>query len=250
MDRIAPTRRPDGPNAGTQLWRELLFLHWWVPVEALRPLVPARLGLDLWEGRALVGLVPFRMERVRPAWFPQALSLDFLETNLRTYVHVDGDAPGVYFFSLEASSRLAVCGARMGFGLPYHHATMHMDTTDATFDYTSVRRSDPAARLDVRWRRDAALGPSEPGSLQHFLLERYLLYVVRGDVLFRGQVHHPPYPAFEAEVPRVTEGLIAAAGLPAPDRPPDLVHASTGVDVEVFALKKVRSAVAAGGSTA
>lgn len=239
MDRIAPTLRPAGPNAGTQQWRELLFLHWWVPVDVLRPLVPARLGLDLWDGRALVGLVPFRMENIHPAWLPQALNQKFLEANLRTYVHKDGDAPGVYFFSLEASSWLAVQAARIGWGLPYHHAKMGVTQVDAERGYTSTRRSDPAARLDVRCRVGAQLGASAPGSLEHFLLERYYLYVERGGVLSRGQVHHAPYPAFAADVIRCDEGLVAAAGLPAPGRAPDFVHASTGVDVEVFALGRV-----------
>ncbi|MDP2305611.1 MAG: DUF2071 domain-containing protein [Pseudomonadota bacterium] len=239
MDRIAPTHRPVGPNAGTQQWRELLFLHWWVPVDALRPLVPARLELDLWEGRALVGLVPFRMENVHPAWLPRVLDQDFLETNLRTYVHKDGESPGVYFFSLEASSWLAVQAARIGWGLPYHHAAMGVTQAGDERGYTSVRRSAPSARLDVRCRVGAPLGASVPGSLEHFLLERYYLYVERDGVLSRGQVHHAPYPAFAAEVLQCEEGLVAAAGLPAPGGLPDLVHASPGVDVEVFALRKV-----------
>lgn len=239
LDRLAPTRRPPGPNAGTQHWRELLFLHWWVPVDLLRPLVPARLGLDLWEGRALVGLVPFRMERVRPSWLPEVLSQTFLETNLRTYVHLDGDAPGVHFFSLEASSWLAVQAARLGWGLPYHHAAMGVTQTGDQRGYTSVRRADPAARLDVGVRVGAPLGPSAPDTLEAFLLERYYLYVERNGVLSRGQVHHTPYPAFAAELLHCEEGLIAAAGLPTPGRAPDLVHASPGVDVEVFALERV-----------
>ncbi|MES2644421.1 MAG: DUF2071 domain-containing protein [Myxococcota bacterium] len=240
MDRIAPTRRPPGANAGTQNWRELLFLHWWVPVEALRPLVPARLGLDLWEGRALVGIVPFRMEDVRPSWLPQVFSQNFLETNLRTYVHLDGEGPGVYFFSLEASSWLAVQAARIGWGLPYHYATMGDTRTDGDERrYTSARRSDASARLDVRCRLGAPLGASPPDTLEAFLLERYLLYVERDGVLSRGQVHHTPYPAFAADSLHCEEGLIAAAGLPGPARPPDLVHASPGVDVEVFALEVV-----------
>lgn len=243
MDRIAPTRRPPGPSAGTQLWRELLFLHWWIPVDVLRPLVPARLGLDLWEGRALVGIVPFRMEHVRPSWLPDALSQDFLETNLRTYVHVAGDAPGIYFFSLEASSWSAVQAARLGWGLPYHYAKMDVtgaqDAVDAVRRYTSVRHSNPTASLDLRYRLGTPLAPSAPGSLQEFLLERYYLYVERGSALFRGQVHHAPYPPFAADIVSCEEGLIGAAGLPAPDHPPDLVHASTGVDVEVFALERV-----------
>lgn len=239
MDRLSPTLRPGGPRAGTQRWRELLFLHWWVPVEALRPLVPARLSLDLWEGRALVGLVPFRMEGVRPGWLPAPMAQDFHETNLRTYVHLEGEGPGVYFFSLEAASWTAVQAARIGWGLPYYHATMGSSADANEHTYTTVRRGRPDARLDVRYRLGEALAPSAPGSLEFFVLERYFLYNERGGTLRRGQVHHPPYPAFAAEVSHIEEGLVAAAGLPAPGRPPDLVHYSTGVDVEVFPLHEV-----------
>ena len=97
LDRVAPTRRPPGPAAGTQRWRELLFVHWSFPADVVRALVPPALELDLWRGRAWVGLVPFRMEATRTSWMPRGTGLTFLETNLRTYVHRDG-APGVYFF--------------------------------------------------------------------------------------------------------------------------------------------------------
>src|SRR5688572_14478242 len=123
IDRVSPTKRPEGTNAGTQNWRELLFVHWTFEPEIMRKLVPDVLELDLWEGRAYVGLVPFAMEDVRPAFSPRVLGMDFLETNLRTYVVHNGE-PGVWFFSLEAASRLAVKAARMMWGLPYFHAEM------------------------------------------------------------------------------------------------------------------------------
>src|SRR6185436_9693580 len=104
IDRAHP-ERPAGKNGGEQRWRQLLFLHWTVPADAMRARVPAGLELDLWEGRAFVGVVPFAMLGVRPSWLPRFAALDFLETNVRTYVVRDG-VPGVYFFSLEAASRL------------------------------------------------------------------------------------------------------------------------------------------------
>lgn len=234
MDRIAPTQRPEGKNGGTQRWRELLFLHWPVPVEALRPLIPARLSLDLWEGEAFVGVVPFLMREIAPSWWPKALGFDFLECNLRTYVHLEGEGPGVYFFSLEASSWLAVQAARVGWGLPYHHARMTSASADGVTEYRTVRRSD-GARHAVRYEVGGALGPSAPGSLEHFFLERYLLYSEKGDELVLGQVHHPPYPAQRATVHEVEDSLVAAAGLPPVSGPPALVHYAAGVDVEVFA---------------
>lgn len=233
IDRVAPTRRPRGPNAGTQRWRDLLFVHWSLPVDAVRAAVPASMELDLWEGQALVGIVPFAMQAVRPSWLPSELAVDFLEANLRTYVIVDGE-PGVYFFSLEAESLPAVCAARLGFGLPYHHARMSVDRrADGLFRYESDRHGDGAC-LRAEWRVGEPLPASTPGSLQFFLLERYLLFVERGGRVWKGQVHHAPYAAFEVEQLAIRETLVTAAGLPKPTGAPFCAHASPGVDVEVF----------------
>ncbi|MBL8740552.1 MAG: DUF2071 domain-containing protein, partial [Myxococcales bacterium] len=180
LDRITPTRPPaDRAPSGWQNWRNLLFLHWPIAPAAMRAVVPPELELDLWGGEAFVGLVPFEMEQIRPSWLPGAFALDFLETNLRTYVHYKGE-PGVYFFSLEASSRLAVQAARWGWGLPYHYAEMSRSAANGVTHYRTVRSSDSTARLDVRYQVGERLGPSVPGSFEHFLLERYYLFSTRG----------------------------------------------------------------------
>jgi uncharacterized protein YqjF (DUF2071 family) len=231
VDRIAPARRPPGPNAGTQRWRELLFVHWSVPLDAVRPLVPRQLELDPWEGRAFVGAVPFRMHDIRPRWLPPALALDFLELNLRTYVHHRG-RPGVWFFSLEASSWLAVRAARATWNLPYHHASMATERAGDRIRYRSRRRSSGAA-FDAEYTIGEALGASAPGTFEHFLLERYLLFAHRRGRILEGQVHHVPYPAHRASVASLHTTLPEAAGLPAVGAP-EVVHYSPGVDVEVF----------------
>lgn len=232
LDRIAPTRRPEGvAPSGTQRWRELLFVHWALPAEAVRPLVPAALELDLWNGEAWVGLVPFKMQDIRTAWMPKNAGLDFLETNLRTYVHHRG-APGVSFFSLEASSFLAVHAARLGWGLPYHFAAMQTARDGGHITYGS-KRAKGGAGVQVEYELGEPLGPSAPGTLEHFLLERYLLFAWRGGKVHRGHVHHPPYPAQRATLKALDEGLLAAAGLTRPATPAS-VHYAEGVDVEVF----------------
>ena len=233
IDRIGPTRRPDLRPTGTQKWRDLLFVHWSVPAEALRPLVPSALELDLHEGRAWVGVVPFLMEDVRSSWMPPGIGLDFLETNLRTYVFHE-DRPGVYFFSLEAASWLAVQVARSAWKLPYFHATMETSNEDGVVSYRSTRRSEDGARLFARYRVGDALGASAPGSFDHFLLERYLLFSMRGEALLEGQVHHVPYPAHRAEVLELDETLLAASGIERAMGLPEVAHFSPGVDVEVF----------------
>lgn len=238
LDRVTPTKRPQARVAGTQSWRNLLFLHWEVEAAQLRALVPPSLELDLWEGTALVGLVPFEMRNIAPWWWPNPLAFNFLETNLRTYVHARGE-PGVYFFSLEANSLLAVMAARAGFHLPYFPARMARSDVNGDVHYQSRRTMGPAATLDVRYRMGEALGPSAPGTLQHFLLERYLLFTQSGGHLLRGQVFHTPYPAHAAQVTSLDETLTRAAGVAPLAQAPRYVHASPGVDVEVFALTRV-----------
>jgi uncharacterized protein len=227
---------------GLQRWRRLLFLHWAVPAERLRPLVPAPLALDTFEGTAYVGLIPFVMTDVRPLRFlpPIPTAAAFLECNLRTYVTLDGE-PGVWFFSLDASSTLAVLGARAGFGLPYFRARMSLDGDEADARYRSRRFWPPPtpANLQVRYTAGAAIGPAAPGTLEHFQVERYLLYARHLGRLVRGRVRHPPYPLRRATVHELREDLVAAAGIRRhPARTPDLY--SDGVDVEIFAPTSVR----------
>jgi uncharacterized protein len=234
LDRITPTRPPtDRAPCGWQKWRNLLFLHWPIDVASMRAIVPPELELDLWDGDALIGVVPFEMKQIRPSWLPGPFAMDFLETNLRTYVHYKGE-PGVYFFSLEASSRLAVQAARWGWGLPYHYASMKSTATGGDTHYMSTRTSDPSARLDVRYRVGEVMGPSPAGSFEHFLLERYYLFSTRGGRVSKGHVHHVPYPAQRAEVESIDEGLIAAMGLTKRSGQPAFAHCASGVDVEVF----------------
>jgi uncharacterized protein YqjF (DUF2071 family) len=238
MDRIGPTYRPAGPPVGYQRWRHLLFLHWPVPSELLRPLVPAPFSIDVHDGVAYVGLVPFAMIGVRPRWAPERTAFRFLETNVRTYVHVGGRDPGVYFFSLDAASRVAVQIARARWGLPYFQARMRLARRGGALEYQSQRLTGSRPRLHVRCEVGEPLGPAAPATLEHFLLERYLLHVEWRGALWRGQVHHAPYPVHRARVRELHDELVAAAGLPMPADSPPLVHYAPGVDVEIFPLRR------------
>jgi uncharacterized protein len=247
MDRLAPGRRPAGSPAGYQKWRNLLFMHWEVPVARLRPLVPQALEIDTFEGRAYVGLVAFEMHDVRPSRFLPALptAAHFEEVNVRTYVHLrDGD-PGVWFLSLDAASALAVLGARAFFHLPYFHA--RMDTRrdgDGRTAYRSERHWEEgrSAALDVRYETGEEVGPVAEGTFEHFLAERYYLYALTaGGSLLRGQVHHTPYPLRRARVLALDESLVGAAGIPRPEQRASELW-SPGVDVEIFGLKRCAAA--------
>jgi uncharacterized protein YqjF (DUF2071 family) len=216
---------------GRQSWRELLFVHWPVPLEIVRSLIPPGLTPDLLDGVAYVGLVPFAMTRVRLAPLPEALGLDLLETNVRLYVTREGQEAGVYFLSLDASSRLAVTAARALLGLPYHLARMELERKGQIVWYQAERRSGRRPRLRLRWEIGDPLGTSLPGTPEHFLLERYQLYVQRFGTLLRVRVRHPPYPTRQARILELEDQLVATARLPVTGAPA-FVHYSPGVDVE------------------
>jgi uncharacterized protein len=236
IDRIAPALRPAQPIVGYHRWRDLLFMHWPVPGEVLRPLVPEPLSIDTYQGVAYVGLVPFWMVGVRPSWAPERSAFRFLETNVRTYTHLDGRDPSVYFFSLEAASRVAVAVARAQFGLPYFWARMRIRRDGSRIEYRSRRVMGGRPRTWALFEPGEHLGPSAPGTLEHFLIERYYLHVRRRGRLWRGQVHHPPYPLQRATLLGLRDELIGAAGLPSLAGPP-LVHYVKGVDVTIHGLR-------------
>ena len=237
IDRIAPTRRPKGPVAGYQRWSDLVFLHWPVPLEALRPLVPESLSIDTYDGVAWVGIVPFAMRDVRPSRFwPKGMGFNFLETNVRTYVHVEGEDPGVYFFSLDAASWPAVKVARSMWSLPYHEAKMDYHLEGVRYRYDTTRKRANAS-LSLELTLGGKMEAAAPDSLEFFLFERYLLHVERRGSLMTGQVHHSPYPTRKAKVERCEQSLLRAAGFDV-DGLPHLAHYSAGVDVDIFALRR------------
>ncbi len=225
-----------------QDWSHLLFLHWPVPAESVRPWIPEVLDVDTFEGQAYVGLVPFTMTGVRPVWAPATPGLSrFHEVNVRTYVHHRGRDPGVWFFSLDAASAVAVVLARRIWHLPYYHARMSLTiertASGTVVRYASARRGPgPAAGCAIRYAPSGVPAPAVPGTLASFLAERYILYCHTGSRLRRGRVHHTPYPLQPAVVERLDESLLAAAGLARPDVTP-LAHYAAGVRVRVFPLE-------------
>ncbi len=254
IDRLAAAERPVGRPIGYHRWTDLLFAHWRLPAEVVRPLLPAGLALDTREGDAWVGLVPFSMSRVRPWWSPPVPGVSyFRETNVRTYVHFRGRDPGVWFFSLEASNSLAVRVARWRWHLPYFRAKMSLERAGDSVRYSSRRLWPGTAGSGCTIRATVgpllghetparALPPGRdlPGTLEHFLVERSILYASPAPGrLLAGRVHHRPYPIREARLEEIHETLLAASGL-APPGPPCHTVFSDGDDVEIFPLRPVR----------
>ena len=249
IDRLTPTARPNEPAIGYQCWTNLTFMHWRVPVESLAPLIPERLTVDTFDGSAWIGLVPFQMSKVRPWWFTSVPGISrFQETTVRTYVHFDGKDPGVWFFSLEASNSIAVQIARQRWNLNYHRAEMSLNRVGRKIHYKS-RRLWPGTRgagmeaevqighslQDIRG--DFPPGQTRPGTLEHFLAERYLLYTLGANSqLLRGQVHHRSYPLQEAAVGDFRDSLIRDAGISVNGSPDHLLF-SEGVEVSIYPLR-------------
>ncbi|MBX6313356.1 MAG: DUF2071 domain-containing protein [Isosphaeraceae bacterium] len=225
-----------------QDWWYLLFLHWAAAPEAIQPLLPPGLDLDTFAGRAYVGLIPFTVTGARPRLLPPVPGVSsFHEVNLRTYVHRAGREPGVWFFSLDAASALAVRAARWAYKLPYHKARMRLVRAgDGTIDYASERLwpGPCPAGCRLRYRPTGEPKPAPVGTLEHFLIERYILYAAAAGRLYSARVHHAPYPVQSADVPTWEETLTTAAGIPRSAEAP-LVHYAEGVRVRVYPLRRV-----------
>lgn len=204
----------------TMSWLELLFAHWSFEPSLVRQLVPEALELDTFDGRAWVGIVPFRMEAVGPRFLgrlPDRLPgpRSFAELNVRTYV-THGGKPGVWFFSLDAASPLGVWGARRFFHLPYFNARMKVRREGDWTLYESRRhdsRTGPG-ELSGRYRPTGGEWFAEAGSLEHWLTERYCLYALdREGGIHRGEIHHQPWPLHSAEARLETNTVCEAHGL-------------------------------------
>ncbi len=191
-----------GRWAMAQRWHDLLFAHWRVPPEDIQALLPPALEVDTFDGSAWLAVVPFAMTDVRARGlpgFPQISS--FLELNVRTYARL-GDTDGVFFFSLDAASRAAVAAARRWFHLPYFNARMELRQRADRIDYQSRRthRGVEPAHLAISYRPTGPVELPQPGTLEHWLTERYRLLAERRDgAILAGEVHHGPWPLQRAD---------------------------------------------------
>lgn len=192
-------------------WLDLCFMHWPVPAEALAASLPPGVQLDLREGQAWLGTVPFRMSGVAPRFSPDVPGVSaFPELNLRTYVTVQG-VPGVWFYSLDAAQPLAVRLARGLFHLPYFDARMWADRRGEVTRYASLRthRHAPPGRFAAAFRPVGPVFGAAPGTLEEWLTDRLFLYSAdRRGRIYRGRVHHGPWPLRRAEA-QIAEHTLA-----------------------------------------
>jgi uncharacterized protein YqjF (DUF2071 family) len=244
LDQVAhrPWRLPAGPWVMAQTWHDLLFAHWPVPAAAFRLYLPAQLEIDTFEGQAWLAVVPFRMSGVRLRATPAMPWVSkFPELNVRTYV-VAGGRPGVWFFSLDAGNPLAVAIARAWFHLPYFRARMSYEERDGWIHYRSERTDRDAAPavLQGQYRPTGEVFFAKPGTLEHFLTERYCLYTAdaRGRII-RGEIHHPTWSLQPAEASFEENTMAAASRLFLPNSSSPLLHFSRRQDVIVWQPQRI-----------
>src|SRR3954451_8942710 len=231
-----PSPLPGGPWLQGQTWQDLLFAHWPLPAEALRPAVPPELPIDTFDGVAWLGVTPFQVTGARPRGTPPVPILSsFLETNVRTYTTIGG-RPGIWFLSLDAASTLAVLGARRSYRLPYFRARMSATRRGDRIDYRTTPAA-AAASLAVSYQPSGAVFQAEPGTLEHFLTERYCLYALdERHRILRAEIHHPPWP-LQAATATIAENTMSAPYRIGLGSEPALLHFARRQDVVVWPLR-------------
>ncbi len=236
-DRSALQNPPRGPVVMRQTWKDLLFAHWPVPPAQVQQTLPEGLFVDTFDGLAWIGVVPFFMQNVRPVGCPCIPGIsNFLELNVRTYVHDAAGIPGVWFYSLDCNQPLAVWIARNFFHLNYRHATMHAERCGPGISYFS-RLKSAAWEATFHYHPTSPPTQATPNSLEFFLLERYLLFSSdRRGRIFSGRVHHSPYEISQASATISLDAMADLTGFPPIMCEPAHLCQSAGVDVRIFPL--------------
>ncbi|MFO0897058.1 MAG: DUF2071 domain-containing protein [Pirellulales bacterium] len=224
-------------------WLDLAFLHWPMTPAALRPWLPQGVELDVWEGQAYLGIVPFAMRGIRARGCPALPGCSCsLELNLRTYVRCGGQA-GVWFFSLDAQHPVLVYGARATFALPYYRSRMALDADEGWTRYSSCRvhRGAPPAHFAAACRASGSSFRALPGTLEHWLTERYCFFTVdRRGRLRRCDVRHAPWTLAPAEHLIAKNDMGRILGLP-PFGEPAICHVAAPLTVRATSLQPAPS---------
>ncbi|WP_085524558.1 YqjF family protein [Tuberibacillus sp. Marseille-P3662] len=233
-----PWPLPNQPWIMKQTWHDLLFAHWPVDPDMLGRFLPNSLPLDTYKGDAWISLVALSMSGVRPRGIPPVPFMSrFPELNVRTYVTVDGK-PGVYFFSLDAASWMAVKLAGIAYHLPYFHARMNVTSESGKVSYTSKRYN---GQRDFRCQYQAISEPyqAEKGTLDYWLAERYCLYTVHNQRVYRCNIHHQPWLLQKAEA-HIEKNTMIDRRIQIKEDPAPLLRFSKQKDVRIWPLEKMR----------
>jgi uncharacterized protein YqjF (DUF2071 family) len=222
---------PDEPWFQAQSWVDTAFINWPVDADALRRLVPESVELETYDGSAWLGITPMLLTGLRLRGLPPLPGVStFPELNVRTYVTRDGK-PGLWFFSLDAGSTLAVEAAKRFYKLPYTRSHMRYERGE----FVQHEAARAGAAFSGSYRGIGDLFHAEPGSLEAFLVERYCLYTEDGGRVYRAETHHAPWHLQEGEA---HIDLNTMAPLPLPDVEPHVLFAPRQ-DAVIWALKEL-----------
>jgi uncharacterized protein YqjF (DUF2071 family) len=231
-----PWPPPAEPWVMAQTWDDLLFAHYRVAAEELARLVPQGLEVDQHDGSAWLGVTPFMITAFRlHGTLPLPRLSSFPELNVRTYVTAE-DKPGVWFFSLDTSSLLAVEGARRAYKLPYFRARLSVERRGEWTSCHCQRIADSNRVFEGRYRPAGGVFNAEPGSLEWFLTERYCLYAIDRGRLQRAEIQHPPWPLQAADM-RLETNTMPSPAIDLEGSP--TLHFSRRQDVLIWPLRPV-----------
>jgi hypothetical protein len=222
-----------------QVWEDLLFLHWPIEEELMRPLIPRGLDIDTFEDKAWIGITPFRLTGLRLMSLPSIPGFnEFNEINVRTYVLHNGK-PGIWFFSLDASKVIPAIGARVFFGLPYYSAEIKLLKAEREFRFEMRRNLSSEAHFRAQWTQGVRLRAPDTDSLGFFLVERYALFTSAVGRLNMTRLYHHPWILDEVTKVSYESRLITALGLPEPKSEPLAHFSSSPLTVQVWAPERI-----------
>lgn len=242
---------PPNPSLGggfmRMVWHDLLFMHWQVDADQLRQTLPSSLTLDTYQGKAWIGVVPFRMSGVSLRWMPDLPWLSrFPELNVRTYVIGPDGRRGVWFHSLDATNPVAVRGARWLYSLNYVDANIKFAKEKGCdcgswirYDSNRTHRGEAEARLKVEYRPIGSDYLAKEGSLDRWLTSRYSLFSANSKGhLFRGDIEHPEWHLRDAQAIIHENTMTNGLGIELPDEAP-LLHFACKTKVKAGRIRRV-----------
>ncbi|MDY3339557.1 DUF2071 domain-containing protein [Riemerella anatipestifer] len=227
-----PFKIPSGNWIYYQEWNRALFLHWIIPFELLRELVPSNLNIDTFDGKCYISLVAFTMEKIRPRFLPSIKCIsNFDEINLRTYVD-NNNKKGVYFLNIEAGKTLSVFIAKAISGLPYEKAKINrMDKF--------YKSENPQKGFNLNAEFEVEEEIIYKTELDKWLTERYCLYLNKDKNLYRYNIHHQEWQIKNVSIKNLDVNY-KVGNINLNNQPPNLTHYSEGIKVMAWKREKIQ----------
>jgi uncharacterized protein len=129
-----------------------------------------------------------------------------------------------------------VTAARRFYKLPYFRARMTLRERGSRVVFSSERTEPGSFPRSFRavYRPAGPVFTAEPGTLEHFLTERYCLYTSESHDLYRAEIHHLPWQLQPAEA-AVGENSMPPRPVELPEEEP-LLHFARRQDVVIWPL--------------